>query len=248
MNLQNQTPKILAIITAVTFIVVFTLVKPISQVSEYHHFANEIKLFGIQNFWNVVSNFGFILTGLFGIVGLKKGKEKNPIDSVLFLGILLTGFGSAYYHYSPNNASLVWDRLPMTLVFASFFASFYSNFFCKKIGFKIWLFNLVLGVLSVFYWQYTESINKGDLRLYAIVQFLPIILTLIIFTIHYKQHPKLLKPMLLTIVFYLLAKFLEHFDYQIFEICKIISGHPLKHIAASIATYFIFKSSSSKQI
>ena len=36
---------------------------------------------------------------------------------MLTLGVLLTGFGSGYYHWSPSNETLVWDRLPMTLTF-----------------------------------------------------------------------------------------------------------------------------------
>jgi hypothetical protein len=31
-------------------------------------------------------------------------------------GIFLTGFGSSYYHWSPNDGTLFWDRLPMALV------------------------------------------------------------------------------------------------------------------------------------
>ena len=44
------------------------------------------------------------------------GVDLAAID-VLFLGILLTGFGSAYYHLEPNDQTLFWDRLPMAISF-----------------------------------------------------------------------------------------------------------------------------------
>lgn len=36
---------------------------------------------------------------------------------------LLVALGSGFYHFSPANASLVWDRLPMTFAFTSLFAA-----------------------------------------------------------------------------------------------------------------------------
>jgi hypothetical protein len=34
--------------------------------------------------------------------------------SAFFIGIMSTSFGSAYYHLKPNDATLVWDRLPVS--------------------------------------------------------------------------------------------------------------------------------------
>jgi hypothetical protein len=34
--------------------------------------------------------------------------------SIFFVGITATAFGSAYYHLKPNDARLVWDRLPVS--------------------------------------------------------------------------------------------------------------------------------------
>jgi hypothetical protein len=41
---------------------------------------------------------------------------------VFFAGIFLTAFGSGYYHLRPDNESLAWDRLTMTIGFMSFVA------------------------------------------------------------------------------------------------------------------------------
>jgi hypothetical protein len=244
--LKNKTytftiPQFLLSITIITFAIVFIFVKPIAQDVTYHHFANDKAIFGFANCWNVLSNIGFIITGLLGINFVRKNAITYPIIWILFAGIILTGFGSAYYHYNPNNETLVWDRLPMTIVFTSFFALIYTWCFNEKMGFKIWLVSLVAGIYSVFYWQYTEQAFRGDLRLYAIVQFLPIVLIVIILARHFKSHSFLVKPIAMIVVCYIIAKFLEHYDSAIFEKTNIISGHPIKHIAASMATFYINK-------
>jgi hypothetical protein len=234
-------PKLLLWITALTTIAVFVFMKPIPQDLTYHHFANDHLVFGIANFWNVISNVGFIIAGLLGIHFIRKYKLTNPIVWMLFVGILLTGIGSAYYHFVPNNTTLVWDRLPMTIVFTSFFALIYSWCFNAKMGFNIWLVSLVAGIYSVFYWQYTEQEMRGDLRLYAIIQFLPIVLIAIIVAGNFKKHTFLLKPISMIVLWYVIAKLLEHYDNYLFEITNLFSGHPIKHAAAAMATFYIYK-------
>ena len=94
------------------------LLPPIPQSQDYHQFADQRTLLGIPNFWSVVSNLPFIAIGA---VGLLRHRE-DPATVVLFAGIFLTGFGSAYYHWDPNDGSLFWDRLPMTLSFSAILA------------------------------------------------------------------------------------------------------------------------------
>lgn len=33
-----------------------------------------------------------------------------------FIGVAAVGIGSSYYHLKPNDARLVWDRLPVSIV------------------------------------------------------------------------------------------------------------------------------------
>ena len=63
------------------------LLPPILQDQSYHRFADERTLFGIPNFWNVVSNLPFIAVGA---VGLRQF-YRDPATLALFLGIFLTG-------------------------------------------------------------------------------------------------------------------------------------------------------------
>ena len=93
--------------------------------SSYHNFADHRKWFGIPNFANVVSNALFAVVALWGLVFLSRsGSEERFIESrerwpyvVIFIGLLGTAVGSSYYHLAPDDARLLWDRLPMILVF-----------------------------------------------------------------------------------------------------------------------------------
>lgn len=142
----------MALLTILCIAGVF-LIKPIPQSLAYHHFADGREFWGIPNFANVISNLPFLLTGIIGLMLLPKAKANKSIlvtYSCLFVGILLTGFGSAYYHYSPDNNSLVYDRIPMTIVFMSFLAATVS----ERINEKWVLFcsyHLLLSGLAAFF-------------------------------------------------------------------------------------------------
>jgi hypothetical protein len=222
----NRYTGIVAIIIIVATILFF--VKPIVQSESYHKFADTRLIFGIPNFWNVISNGVFLLIGVYGIwYLLKRTHFKNQLHSLLFfIGISLTGIGSGYYHLHPNSNSLVWDRLPMTLTFMAFFSAVISEFVSEKIGKQLLIPLLFLGVLSVLYWQI-----RNDLRFYVFIQFTPIIITLfILLTVSNPSSSK--KWFWWIIALYIFAKLSEQFDEFIFEKFTLLSGHSIKHILA----------------
>ena len=123
----------LAGFTLLAIVVVF-FIPPIPQDPAYHDFVDQRTLHGVPNFWNVASNLPFVIAGLLGLLVLLGRKplpgglpELKWAYVVFFAGVLLTGFGSAYYHLDPTNESLVWDRLPMTLAFMAFFPLSWVN-------------------------------------------------------------------------------------------------------------------------
>jgi hypothetical protein len=222
----------------------FALVPSIPQDVDYHNFSDQNLVFGIPNFWNVVSNIPFVIVGALGLHSLKKN-QSHPVHEqnawrVLFVGVLLAGFGSAYYHWSPSNDTLLWDRLPMSIGFMGLFAVVIGERLGEAAYRRSFLPLLLLGVFSVFYWYFTEKMGSGDLRLYAIVQFLPLILIpgKIKFLPPKYSHGHYIYG---TIGFYLLAKFLEHFDAKTHELLHLISGHSLKHIVAAIGCYYLVR-------
>jgi len=115
------------IITIVAVVAVFRF-PPLPQDPAYYHFADQQTLMGIPNFWNVVTNLPFLIAGLIGLIPLLRkaplaiARELYWAYVLFFAGTFLVGLGSGYFHLSPSNQSLVWDRLPMTIAFMAFFA------------------------------------------------------------------------------------------------------------------------------
>ncbi len=209
---------------------------PIPQSLEYHRFADDRPLCGIPNFWNVVSNLPFLVIGMSGILFLlRKRKDTGPdaASLVFFLGILLTGFGSAWYHLHPDNHTLIWDRLPMTIAFMAFFSVIIRNYVHAEAGKKLLWPLLFLGMLSVYYWQMTESRGQGDLRFYFLVQFLPMLLIPLILLL-FKNHGLPKMYFWLVLLAYVIAKVFEIKDAALFHVAGI-SGHSIKHLMAAAA-------------
>lgn len=228
------------------FIGILFMLDPIPQDLEYHDFADQRNFFGIPNFWDVMSNLPMFFLGTFGTYLSLKNFSKRPdlaaklIPLVLCLGIFLACFGSAYYHWAPDNNTLVWDRLPMTLMFMPIFSLLIYDFIGKKEGQIAFYILVPLGIFSIFYWQYTESIGQGDLRCYVFVQFFPMLIAPFILWLFPKK-TEYVKYIIYIIAWYIVAKFSEHFDDAIFNTLGFWSGHTIKHLVSGISLFYVLK-------
>ncbi|MEJ7738994.1 MAG: ceramidase domain-containing protein [Chitinophagaceae bacterium] len=214
---------------------------PIPQDQNYHNFADQRNILGITNFLNAITNLPFALVGLFGLRTVRKMGEKKlrVIFSTLFTGFLLLTFGSGYYHVEPDNYTLIYDRIPITIVFMSFFAFIIHDRIQPSKGYIAFILLNLVGVFSVIYWVLTERVGNGDLRLYAIVQFFPIIAIPLILLLYksFFNHVKEIVPIFL---FFGIAKISESFDKEIYGLLDItISGHSIKHLFMAAAGYGI---------
>ena len=238
--------KTLIAIVVVAVIAVFTLTSPVPQDPAYHHFIDQREMLGIANFWNVISNLPFLIVGVAGLVIVFRyvdkvcAREASAAYVALFSGIVLTAFGSAYYHLAPSNEALVWDRLPMTIGFAGLFCVIVAEFMSASVARRLLLPMLIIGFGSVEYWIWTESHGVGDLRPYALFQFLPMLLIPVILITHKPivGEPRYFWWML---AFYGVAKLFEFFDAEVFALGGLISGHSMKHFAAAMTpTVFVY--------
>jgi len=207
------------------------LLPPIAQSQGYHDFADQRTFIDIPHFWNVASNLPFVAIGAAGLWQFRR----DPAVVVLFLGILLTGFGSAYYHLDPNDRTLFWDRLPMAIAFMAILALAIEERVDARAG-AILLWPLIaIGIFSLLLWRQT-----GDLRLYGWVQFFPCLAVPLLFFLFPPKYSGT-SYWFIAAALYALAKVFEFSDEAIFSIGSVVSGHTLKHLFASAACFAILR-------
>jgi hypothetical protein len=240
MQISYKTKIALVITIAMIGIVSVIAIKPIAQNPAYHSFADKRCLASIPNFWNVVSNIPFLIIGAIGMFVALFRKLNGMLTElklnlfVFFLGVFFCCIGSMYYHYNPNTVSLFWDRLPMTVSFMAFFSIIIGEHISIKAGQILLPQLLLIGVLSILYWNMTEREGYGDLRFYGLVQFLPFILIPVIVVL-FKSKFNTNLYLWLVAASYIAAKLLEHFDYAVYECGNFMGGHALKHFSAAAA-------------
>ena len=239
-------PRILLLLlSSVIMALVIMFVPPVSQDPGYHNFSDYRNILGIPNFWNVVTNIPFIILGITGFFKIRKQELTGILPNffraylAFFMGLVLTGLGSGYYHLDPSNSTLVGDRMAITVTFMSFFVLIFGESISTRTA-SILLVPLVfLGLTSVVYWHITEKLGTGDLRFYALVQFLPILLIPLMLFL-YGSCLSGRRWVLAIILVYGAAKIAEMFDQQIYELIGF-SGHSLKHLIAAFGAFLFLK-------
>ncbi len=225
---------------SITFIIliisILLITDPLPQNPNYHLLRDNRQWFAIPNFADVISNLPFAMVGLLGLLFCFRNSGKTSLSwQVFFIGLIFVAAGSSYYHWQPNNQTLVWDRLPMTVCFTSLFVALLTEHISVRFEKYLLSIAILLGLSSVIYWHYTD-----DLRFYAFIQFgtLAAMPSILYFNKSRFSHRHYL---LYGLLFYILAKVFELNDKFIFEISgQLFSGHTAKHLFAATATYCVY--------
>lgn len=219
----------------------------LAQDPDYHQFSDSITYLSIPNALNVLSNIPFVLVGAAGLILLfnhtknQRIAESNRLAYLIFFaGILMVGIGSAYYHWEPNNLSLVWDRLPMTIGFMALYSVIVTEFVSEKWGRLLLLPLLVLGIFSVLYWYVSELNGVGDLRYYIVVQFFPI-LTIPVILLCFRSKYSGATSYWQLIALYALSKLFEYYDEATHSTLNYVSGHSIKHILSALGIALLLR-------
>jgi Ceramidase len=225
--------EIFVALTLIVFAAIWLFVPAVTQPENYFPFADQRSFLAIPNAADVLSNLAFVVVGALGLYRLQLGQRPlEPVArlslNVFFVGLLFTGFGSAYFHWDPTNETLVGDRLPMTIAFAGVFGTLLAERISTRSGMAVLLLMLVVGPTSVLYWKAT-----GDLSLYAVVQFGGMAAILLLLTMTAKSHDPF--PWWSLMAWYGFAKVLEAGDVFVWNATReAFAGHALKHLAAAM--------------
>src|SRR5262249_8582928 len=226
------------------------LAPPIPQDPAYHRFADTRVVWGIPNALNVLSNVLFVLVGALGLWSVWPGRSDGPVHFqlagerwpyvVFFGGFALTGLGSACYHLAPGNETLVWDRLPLAVTLMGLFSATVVERVSVKAGLVVLGPLVLVGIASGVWWAAGERRGEGGLRLYALVQFFPMLavpVMALLFPSRYTRGADLV----MVVVIYGLAKGFELLDARLFSLGGVVSGHTCKHVVASLSGYWLWR-------
>lgn len=221
-------------------IVAMAIHGPIVQPTGYHDFADARALLGMPNGANVLSNAGFALVGIWGLLRLQPRRHHPalaagwPGHELFLTALVLTAAGSAYYHWAPDSDRLNWDRLPIALACAGLLAAARAE---THEGTRAWIWTGVLAaaaVASVLWWHVTDRAGLGDLRPYLLLQAAPLVI-IPLWQMGGRAPRAERRAFALAIALYILAKVAEVADHSLYDFTGIVSGHTIKHVLATCA-------------
>ncbi|RJV00627.1 MAG: hypothetical protein DWC06_06080 [Candidatus Poseidoniales archaeon] len=213
---------------------------PIEQPQSYHNFADNREFLSIPNTLDVMSNIVIVFPGIMGLLLVKERSQKSllsedeiSIHITLFSGMILTFAGSVWFHLDPNDSTLFWDRLGMSVVIGSCISLLIHDMWDRNIVAKIHIPILVLSILSVVSWTIFD-----DLRFYFIIKHHPFVLLPILMYFGQSIYDNV-SGYIKGLSMFVLATIFEFTDLRIFELTGFISGHTMKHIFAGIGLWFL---------
>jgi hypothetical protein len=205
---------------------------PIEQPPGYHAFSDTRTWLGLPNTLDVLSNLFFLIPAVFGLSAMSRARSLRGLDEVrfgygmFFVSLILTAAGSAFYHLAPDNARLMWDRLPIALACAAIVAVVVRGHLQARRCTHGLL--IAFAVASVAWWGLT-----GDLRPYLLLQLAPLILVpVVLWLARVGRAEKLAFGS--AVGLYVLAKVAELADARILTALGV-SGHTIKHLLAAAA-------------
>lgn len=212
---------------------------PIHQPAAYHDLADQRPLFGIEHFWNVVSNLPFLVFGLMGLHLLRhRQQEAAAAWTALFAGSALAAFGSAWYHINPDDTTLIWDRLPIGLAFMGFFTGLLVEHLdgpARRIAHRLLGPLVVISAVAIWWWS-----ASGDLSLWIWVQAAPMLAVVLVLAWLPGRYTHR-RYLAYALGCYAAAKLFEVADLQLMHwTAGLMSGHTLKHFAAAAGVWCFY--------
>ena len=235
-NLSRAEAGLLLGMAALLALALFGPVLPAS--AHQHTLADQRALWGIPCALDVLSNLPFAIAGLWGLVTLRRvapgmlDAPSRALASLFFAGLVCTAAGSALYHWHPQDAGLLWDRLGMVLPFAGLLGLAGASRVSARAGAAAAGTVLLAGSLAVLWWS-----HSGNLLPWAVVQLGGMLVVLALACLP-RRDGALALHLGAVMALYALAKLFEAADHAVFEATgQAVSGHSLKHVLAAAAAW-----------
>lgn len=235
-NLSRAEAGLLLGMAALLALALFGPVLPAS--AHQHTLADQRALWGIPCALDVLSNLPFAIAGLWGLVTLRRvapgmlDAPSRALASLFFAGLVCTAAGSALYHWQPQDAGLLWDRLGMVLPFAGLLGLAGASRVSARAGAAAAGTVLLAGSLAVLWWS-----HSGNLLPWAVVQLGGMLVVLALACLP-RRDGALALHLGAVMALYALAKLFEAADHAVFEATgQAVSGHSLKHVLAAAAAW-----------
>ena len=235
-NLSRAEAGLLLGMAALLALALFGPVLPAS--AHQHTLADQRALWGIPCALDVLSNLPFAIAGLWGLVALRRvapgmlDAPSRALASLFFAGLVCTAAGSALYHWQPQDAGLLWDRLGMVLPFAGLLGLAGASRVSARAGAAAAGTVLLAGQLAVLWWS-----HSGNLLPWAAVQLGGMLVVLALACLP-RRDGALALHLGAVMALYALAKLFEAADHAVFEATgQAVSGHSLKHVLAAAAAW-----------
>lgn len=218
---------------------------PLAQPPGYHDFADQRACGELPNCLDTASNALFVLAGAAGLRFLQHGqgsfrdRREAWLYRLFFVGAVLVGFGSGYYHLDPGNGRLLWDRLAMMLAFMAWLAAIVAERISVSAGLRLLPLLLAAGLGSAAWWGWSEARGMGDLLPYLLLQLYPVLLVPLLIRLYPPRYSGD-RSILAVVGLYLLAFLLDLGDRPVFALTGgLLSGHTIKHTIAALAVYAV---------
>ena len=224
-----------ALLVAAAALLAFAVWGPFLTASAHQHdFADQRGLQGLPCAMDVLSNLPFAVAGVWGLVGLRRlGALRlclatRATAALFFGGLVLTAVGSGWYHWQPDDAGLLWDRLGMAAAFAGLLGLAVVGRISPRAGLATALGLMMAAPAAVLAWAHT-----GNLTPWAVVQFGGMLVVLVLTCLPHR-HGALVLQLGALIAWYAAAKVMELADHSVYEATAgWVSGHTLKHLLAA---------------
>ncbi len=221
---------------------------PVAQWDNYHAFADTRVWLGIPHAADVLSNLPFLIVGVWGLWRLSRSALDWPSRrawQLLCVALLFTTGGSAVYHWAPDNAALVFDRIPIAWACVALTSALLTEHVdARWAELRVLAAGVVLATCAVGYWWFTEQRGSGDLRPYLFLQILPMLLVPLAILLKLPEQHAACTPSSAwwaVLGLYAAAKGMEVADHAVLGATGWISGHTLKHLLAAAAAAWIVR-------